>query len=32
MIEVKSGLASGDQLITSGYQNIYEGQSLKVQQ
>lgn len=32
MIEVKSGLASGDQLITSGYQNIYDGQLLKVQQ
>lgn len=32
MIEVKSGLTSGDQLITSGYQNIYDGQLLKVQQ
>ena len=27
-IEVKSGLASGDQLISEGYQNLYEGQSV----
>jgi RND family efflux transporter MFP subunit len=26
MIEIKSGLASGDQLITAGYQDLYEGQ------
>ena len=29
MIEVKSGIAAGDQLITDGYQNIYDGQLLK---
>lgn len=29
-IEVKSGLAPGDQLINDGYQNIYDGQLLKV--
>ncbi len=29
MIEVKSGLAAGEQLITDGYQNIYDGQLLK---
>jgi multidrug efflux pump subunit AcrA (membrane-fusion protein) len=29
LIEVKSGLAAGDQLITDGYQNIYDGQLLK---
>ncbi|NCI51883.1 efflux RND transporter periplasmic adaptor subunit [Sediminibacterium roseum] len=28
-IEVKSGLAAGDQLINDGYQNIYDGQLLK---
>lgn len=28
-IEVKSGLASGDQLVSEGYQNIYDGQILK---
>ncbi len=26
MIEIKSGLSKGDQLITAGYQNLYEGQ------
>lgn len=30
LIEVKTGLVAGDKLITEGYQNIYEGQSLKV--
>ncbi|RYY97457.1 MAG: efflux RND transporter periplasmic adaptor subunit [Chitinophagaceae bacterium] len=29
-IEVKSGLASGDQLITEGYQDLYEGQLIAV--
>jgi membrane fusion protein (multidrug efflux system) len=29
LIEVKTGLAAGDQLITDGYQNIYDGQLLK---
>ncbi|MES2372062.1 MAG: efflux RND transporter periplasmic adaptor subunit [Bacteroidota bacterium] len=29
LIEVKSGLSAGDQLITDGYQNIYDGQLLK---
>lgn len=29
-IEVKSGLTPGDQLINDGYQNIYDGQLLKV--
>lgn len=29
LIEVKSGLAAGEQLITDGYQNIYDGQLLK---
>lgn len=28
-IEVKSGLSAGEQLITEGYQNIYDGQLLK---
>jgi hypothetical protein len=26
LIEVKSGLATGDQLITKGFQGLYEGQ------
>jgi RND family efflux transporter MFP subunit len=26
MVEVKSGLSAGEQLITEGYQNLYEGQ------
>lgn len=30
LIEVKSGLGKDDQLITQGYQGIYDGQSLKV--
>ena len=25
-IEIKSGLVAGDQLITEGYQNLYDGQ------
>ena len=29
-IEVKSGLAAGDQLVTEGYQNLYDGQVIKV--
>lgn len=29
LIEVKTGLAAGEQLITEGYQNIYDGQLLK---
>ncbi len=29
-IEVKSGLQAGDQLITEGYQNLYEGQVVSV--
>ena len=29
LIEVKSGLAAGEQLIIDGYQNIYDGQLLK---
>ena len=29
LIEVKSGLAAGEQLITEGFQNIYDGQILK---
>lgn len=29
LIEAKSGLSSGDQLITDGYQNIYDGQLLR---
>jgi membrane fusion protein (multidrug efflux system) len=29
LIEIKSGLSAGDQLITDGYQNIYDGQLLK---
>jgi membrane fusion protein (multidrug efflux system) len=30
LIEVKSGLSKDDQLITSGYQNIYDGQQVTV--
>lgn len=30
LIEIKSGLAAGDKLITEGFQNIYEGQLLKI--
>ncbi len=29
-IEIKSGLAAGDQLITEGFQNLYEGQVIKL--
>lgn len=29
-IEVKSGLAAGDQLVTEGYQTLYEGQLVKL--
>ncbi|RYD99122.1 MAG: efflux RND transporter periplasmic adaptor subunit [Sphingobacteriales bacterium] len=29
-IEVKSGLSSGDQLITEGYQDLYEGQAIAI--
>ena len=31
LIEVKSGMTSGEQLITEGYQNIYDGQNLKTE-
>ena len=27
-IEIKSGLAPGDQLITEGHQSLYDGQSI----
>lgn len=30
LIEIKTGLAAGDKLITEGFQNIYEGQALKL--
>lgn len=30
LIEVKTGLAAGDKLITEGFQNVYEGQLLKL--
>jgi len=30
LIEIKTGLAAGDNLITEGFQNIYEGQLLKI--
>jgi len=26
LVEIKGGLSAGEQLITEGYQNIYEGQ------
>jgi membrane fusion protein (multidrug efflux system) len=29
-IEIKSGLTAGDQLITEGYQNLYEGQLIAI--
>lgn len=32
LIEIRSGLAVGEQLITDGYQNVYDGQLLKVAQ
>lgn len=31
LIEVKTGLTVGDKLITEGFQNIYEGQLLKIE-
>ena len=30
-VEIKSGLKAGDQLITEGYQNIYDGQMISTQ-
>ena len=30
-VEIKSGLKAGDQLITEGYQNIYDGQMISGQ-
>jgi membrane fusion protein, multidrug efflux system len=30
LIEIKSGVIEGDKLITDGYQNLYEGQSIKI--
>ncbi len=30
LVEVKSGLVAGEQLITEGYQSVYDGQSLRV--
>lgn len=30
LIEIRTGLTAGDKLITEGFQNIYEGQSLKI--
>lgn len=29
LVEIKSGLSGGEQLITVGYQNLYEGQAIK---
>ena len=29
-VEVKSGLTAGEQLITEGFQNIYDGQVLRI--
>jgi len=31
LVEVKSGLTGGEKLITAGYQNLYEGQTVTVQ-
>lgn len=28
MVEVKTGLSAGEQLITEGYQDLYEGQQV----
>jgi multidrug efflux pump subunit AcrA (membrane-fusion protein) len=28
LVEIKSGLLGGEQLITAGYQNLYEGQTI----
>jgi membrane fusion protein, multidrug efflux system len=30
-VEIKAGLKAGDQLITEGYQNIYDGQMISTQ-
>jgi len=30
VVEIKSGLKGGEQLITAGYQNLYEGQSITI--
>ncbi|MFY7964190.1 MAG: efflux RND transporter periplasmic adaptor subunit [Chitinophagaceae bacterium] len=30
LIEIKSGLTAGEKLITEGFQNVYDGQSLKL--
>jgi membrane fusion protein (multidrug efflux system) len=30
LIEVRSGLSAGEQLVTDGYQNIYDGQLLRI--
>jgi len=30
LIEIKSGLAAGEQIISEGYQSVYDGQSLRV--
>jgi membrane fusion protein, multidrug efflux system len=30
LVEVKTGLTAGEQLITEGYQSVYDGQSLRV--
>jgi RND family efflux transporter MFP subunit len=32
LVEVKSGLTGGEKLITAGYQNLYEGQTVTTQQ
>jgi len=32
IVEIKSGLVGGEQLITSGYQNLYEGQIINTVQ
>ena len=31
IVEIKSGLSGGEQLITGGYQNLYEGQMVSTQ-
>ncbi len=30
LVEIKSGIAAGEQLVTGGYQNLYEGQLLTI--
>jgi RND family efflux transporter MFP subunit len=30
LVEIKSGLAAGEQIISEGYQSVYDGQSLRV--